>query len=100
MSAPPGQICGIVVKPCDHVFCNGPLYCGGPSQSQSPWNPDLRGRHRAREDGLSGEDAARRRDDVRLDRIVDLRRGEWPREFRSPARALLRLYGHPKTPGA
>ena len=19
--------------------CNGPLYCGGPSQSQSPWNP-------------------------------------------------------------
>ena len=38
MSAPPGQICGIVVKPCDHVFCNGPLYCGGPSQSQPPWN--------------------------------------------------------------
>src|ERR1700722_15012610 len=29
----------MVVKPCDQVFCNGPLYCGGPSQSQSPWNP-------------------------------------------------------------
>jgi hypothetical protein len=23
MLAPPGQICGMLVQPCDHVFCNG-----------------------------------------------------------------------------
>jgi hypothetical protein len=39
MLAPPGQSCGMLVQPCDQVFCNGPLYCGCPVQSQSPWNP-------------------------------------------------------------
>ena len=39
MRAPRGQICGVIVNPWLQVFCNGPLYCGGPSRSQSTWNP-------------------------------------------------------------
>ena len=30
MLAPPGQICGICVKPWSQVVCKGPLYCGAP----------------------------------------------------------------------
>jgi hypothetical protein len=39
MLAPPEHSCGSWVSPWLQVFCNGPLYCGCPVQSESPWNP-------------------------------------------------------------